>query len=150
VLKAELPVQSFPNYRDTRDRSTNVAGLAAYRVDPINFSRGREDNSRIWGYLVTGNYFDMLGVRPARGRLLHEDDDVTRGGHPIAVVTHSFWLGRLGGDPNAIGSRIKLNSMDYTIVGVTPPEFTGTELIYTPEIFVPMAMEPQIEPGNND
>jgi hypothetical protein len=63
TFRTEIPTQSFPNYRDTRDRSTNVLdSLAAYRIDPINFSRGGGDNSRTWGYLVTGNYFDMLGT----------------------------------------------------------------------------------------
>ena len=63
TFKTEFPVQSFPNYRDTRDRSGNVvSGLAAYRIDSINFSRASGDNSRAWGYLVTGNYFDMLGI----------------------------------------------------------------------------------------
>jgi predicted permease len=150
LLKTEFPVQSYPNYLDTRDRAANVASLAAYRIDEMNFSRAPGDNSRAWGYLVTGNYFDMLGVVPARGRLLHHDDDVTRGGHPVAVITYSFWQGRFNGDPSAIGGKIKLNGMDYTVVGVTPAEFNGTELIYTPDIFVPMAMEPQIEPLNND
>jgi len=151
TFKTEFPVQSFPNYVDTRDRSTNIlAGLAAYRIDTINFSRGGGDNSRAWGYLVTGNYFDMLGVGPSRGRVLHRDDDVTRGGHPVAVLGYAFWQRRFNEDPNAVGSRVKLNGLDYTIVGVAPAGFIGTEMIYTPDIFVPMAMEPQIEPGNND
>jgi predicted permease len=151
TYKTEFPVQSFPNYRDTRDRSTNVAaGLASYRIDAINFSRGGGDNSLAWGYLVTGNYFDLLGVGPQRGRLLHPSDDVTRNGHPVAVMTDAFWKRRFGGDPNAVGSRVKLNGLDYTIVGIAPPQFSGTEMVYTPDIFVPMAMEPQIEPGNND
>src|SRR5262249_7100089 len=151
TYQTEFPVQSFPNYRDTRDRSTNVAaGLASYRIDAINFSRGGGNNLLVWGYLVTGNYFDLLGVEPQRGRLLHPSDDVTRNGHPIAVITDAFWKRRFGGDPSAVGSRVKLNGLDYTIVGIAPPRFSGTEVIYTPEIFVPMAMEPQIEPGNND
>ncbi len=151
TAKTEFPVQSFPNYVDMRDRSANmIAGLAAFRIDPMNFSRGGGDNSRAWGYLVTGNYFDMLGIGALRGRVFHREDDVHRSGHPIAVISYAFWQRRFGGDSNAIGARVKLNGMDYTIVGVTPPDFTGTELIYTPEIFVPMAMEPQIEPGNND
>ena len=151
TYKTEFPVQSFPNYRDTRDRSANLlAGLVAYRVDEIHFSRGAGDNSRAWGYLVTGNYFDMLGVRAAMGRVLHPEDDITRGGHPVAVVSYAFWQRRFNGDPSVVGTHVKLNGLDYTIVGVTPQPFIGTELIYTPDLFVPMAMEPQIEPGNAD
>src|SRR5581483_5221496 len=91
-----------------------------------------------------------LGITAQRGRLLHPEDDVTRGGHPIAVITDAFWKRRFGADANAIGAHVKLNGMDYTIVGVTPAGFIGTEVIFTPEIFVPMAMEPQIEPAQND
>lgn len=151
IYKTEFPVQSFPNYRDTRDRSTNVlAGLAAYRIDGIHFSRGAGNNSRVWGYLVTGNYFDILGVGPALGRVLHREDDITRGGHPVAVISYSFWQRRFAGDPGAVGTHVKLNGLDYTIAGVTPQPFIGTELIYTPDLFIPMAMGPQIEPGNAD
>ena len=151
TFKTELPVLSFPNYRDARDRTRDaLAGLAAYRVDPINFSRAAGDNSRCWGYLVTGNYFDMLGVKAARGRALHPEDDVNRGGHPVAVISHAFWQRRFNGDAQAIGSHVKLNGMDYTIIGVAPERFIGTELVYTPDIWVPMSMEPQIEPLQND
>src|SRR5215469_9719239 len=145
TYKTEFPVQSFPNYRDTRDRSGGfLAGLAAYRMDPVHFSRAG-GNSQIWGYLVTGNYFDMLGIRPARGRLLHPDDDRVRRGHPVAVLGYAFWQHRFGSDPNVIGTAAKLNGLDYTIVGITPAGFIGTEAVYTPDIFVPMAMEPLIE-----
>src|SRR4051812_44791044 len=122
ILKNDFPVQSYPNYVDTRDRSASVADIAAYRLDPMNVSRGGE-NSRAWGYLVTGNYFDMLGVNAGRGRMLHREDDVTRGGHPVAVISYAYWQRRFAADPGAVGSRIKLNGMDYTVVGVTPRDF---------------------------
>ena len=151
AFKTEFPVLSFPNYRDARDRSRNfLAGLAAYRVDPIHFSRGSGDNSRCWGYLVTGNYFDMLGVKAARGRVLHPEDDVNRGAHPVAVISYAFWQKRFNSDAQAVGSHVKLNGLDYTVVGVAPEPFKGTEVVYTPDIWVPMAMEPQIEPGQKD
>jgi predicted permease len=150
VLKSEFPVESYPNYLDTRDRIGAAAtGLAAYRIDGMNFSRGG-DNSRVWGYLVTGNYFDMLGIHPLRGRVLHPDDDRMRSASPVAVITYAFWQRRFGGAADALGAVVKLNGLDYTIVGITPQGFQGTELIYTPEIFVPMSMEPQIEPGQSD
>ena len=87
----------------------------------------------------------MLGVQPFRGRVLHPDDDVKRGGHPVAVITYSCWQAHFAGDPAIAGKHVKIGGLDYTILGVTPPAFIGTELIYTPEIFVPMAMAEQIE-----
>jgi ABC-type antimicrobial peptide transport system permease subunit len=79
----------------------------------------------------------MLGVQPIRGRVLHPADDVKRGGHPLAVISYSCWQSRFGGDPDIAGKKVKIGGLEYTIVGVTPPAFIGTELVYTPEIFVP-------------
>jgi predicted permease len=102
----------------------------------------------MWGYEVSGNYFDMLDVQAIRGRVLHPEDDVKRGGHPLAVISYSCWQARFGGDPDIAGKQVKIGGLDYTIVGVTPPPFIGTELVYTPEIFVPLAMADQIEQSN--
>ncbi|MGB6942145.1 MAG: ABC transporter permease [Bryobacteraceae bacterium] len=143
--KAEFPMLSYPNYKDYRDRNTVLSGVAMYRFIAANMSRAGSGNVRLWGYEVSGNYFDLLGVRAIRGRVLHAADDVKRGGHPLAVVTYSCWQARFGGDPDIVGKHVKIGGLDYSIVGVTPPAFIGTELVYTPEIFVPMAMAEQIE-----
>jgi predicted permease len=143
--KAQFPVLSYPDYKDYRDRNTVLSGLAMYRTVPMSVSRSGDKNARLWGYEVSGNYFDMLGVQPIRGRLLHPEDDVKRGGHPLAVISYSCWQARFGGDPEIAGKQVKIGGLDYTIVGVTPRAFIGTELIYTPEIFVPLAMADQIE-----
>jgi hypothetical protein len=144
--KEEFPTQSYPNYRDYRDQNQSLAGLAAYRFVPISISRSGT-NARLWGYEVTGNYFDMLGVQPAAGRLLHPDDDLKYGAHPVAVLGYGCWQKRFGGDRSIIGNPVKLNGHEFVVVGVTPPDFFGTELIYTPDIYVPIAMQRQIEPG---
>jgi predicted permease len=143
--KAQLPTISYPDYKDYRDRNTVLSGLAMYRFTPVNINRSGAKNTRLWGYEVSGNYFDMLGVQALWGRLLHPEDDVKRGGHPVAVISFSCWQGRFGGDPNIAGQRVKIGGIDYTIVGVTPPAFIGTELVYTPEIYVPLAMAEQLE-----
>jgi predicted permease len=148
-LNNEFPVQSYPNYIDLRDRNKVLTGLAGYRVAPVSFSRGDSNNARIWSYEVTGNYFDVLGVGAARGRVLGPEDDRVRLGHPVAVISYACWQLRFAGDPGVLGSKIKLNGMDYSVVGVAPRGFSGTEVIFTPDIWVPIAMEPQIEPGNN-
>lgn len=150
TAKNEFPAISYPDYKDYQDRNTVLSGLALYRIAPVSMSQGNSKNSRVWGYLASGNYFDMLGVNPALGRLLHPADDVTRDGHPLAVISYSCWRGRFAADPEIAGKKVKLNGLDYTIVGVAPAGFVGTELIYTPEIWVPMAMTKQIENGDLD
>ena len=146
--KTQFPTLSYLDYKDYRDRNTVLSGLAMYRFIAVNMSRGAARNDRLWGYEVSGNYFDMLGVAPIRGRVLHPADDVKRGGHPVAVISFSCWQGRFRGDPDIAGKSVKIGGLDYTIVGVTPPAFIGTELVYTPEIFVPLAMAEQIEQFN--
>lgn len=143
------PVQSYPNYLDLRQRNNVLSGLAGYRPQPVNFSTGDGNNLHIWGYEVSGNYFDVVGVRPLRGRLLHDEDDHVRGGSPVVVITYQCWQRHFAGDPNITGRKIKLNGLDYDVVGVTPRDFAGTEMIFTPDIFVPMSMVAQIEPGSN-
>ena len=145
TAKNEFPAVSYPDYKDYRDRNSVLNGLALYRIAPMSMSRGNGSNSRLWGYLVSGNYFDMLGVNPVQGRLLHPADDLVRNGHPVAVISYPCWQRRFAGDPEIAGKKIKVNGLDYTIVGVAPAGFFGTELIYTPEIWVPIAMAPQIE-----
>ena len=147
--KIEIPTMSYPNYRDFRDRNDVLAELMVYRISPISFSRGGGNNVRSWGYLVSGNYFDGLGVDALLGRVLHPDDDRKKGGHPVVVLGYGFWKKRFAGDAGVVGNTVKLNGLDYTIVGVTRPGFFGTEVIFTPDMFVPMAMEAQIEPGND-
>jgi predicted permease len=148
TAKAEYPALSYPDYKDYRDRNAILSSLALYRIVPMNMSRGGGVNSRLWGYEVTGNYFDMLGIKALRGRVLHSEDDVKRGAHPLAVISYNCWQRRFAGDPDIAGKKVKVNGLDFTIVGVMPPEFIGTELIYTPEIWVPIMMVRQIE-GND-
>jgi predicted permease len=141
------PTLSFPNYRDMRDRNTVLSGLMAYRFLPASLGLPG-NNQRVWGYLVTGNYFEVLGVKAARGRVLRPDDDLRPGGHPVAVLTWPCWRKRFGGDPAVVGRTVKFNGMDFTILGVTPPGFFGTELYFAPDVFFPMMMQKQLEGGS--
>jgi predicted permease len=142
-----FPTLSVPNFRDMRDRNTVLAGLAAYRILPASIGLPGA-SQRLWGYLVTGNYFDMLGVKPVRGRLLLPEDDRVPGGHPVAVISYSCWQKRFGGDPSVVGRHVKFNSMDFTVLGVAPQGFFGTELFYVPEVFFPLMMQKELEGGN--
>ncbi len=144
-----LPIQSYPNYRDLRDRNDVMTGLVAYRPYPIGYSRDGRTTSRILAMGVSGNYFDVLGVSSFRGRVLHANDDLKKLGHPVAVVSFNFWRKRLASDPDVVGQTVKLNGLNYTIVGVAPAGFFGTELVLNPDVFVPMAMQSQVETGDD-
>ncbi len=142
-----FPSQSFPNYRDLRDQNVSFAGLIGYRVTPINLeSTGAP--VRTWGYLATGNYFDVLGMKPALGRFFHQEDDLHEGDAPFAVISFDAWTTRFGADPHIVGRVVRLNRTPFTIIGVAPKGFRGTELFYRPDIWVPMMMQSQIEVGN--
>ena len=145
---ADVGSFSYPFYRDYRDKNEVLEGMAAYRFVPMSLSQSG-NNQRLWGYLVSGNYFDLLGVRAAHGRLFTQEDDRAPGAHPVAIVSYRAWQRRFASDPNLVGSTITINNRSYTIVGIAPPEFRGTVLIFTPEIYVPMNMAPQIEPSSN-
>jgi len=94
-------------------------------------SLSREGNSeRVWGYIVSGNYFDVLGVHPAAGRFFTEEEDRVAGASPFAVVSYTSWKQRFSGDPNIVGKEITLNSQRFTVVAVAPEGFIGTVLIF--------------------
>jgi predicted permease len=135
---------SFPTYRDVRDRATTLAGVVAYRIAPMSLDRDTSA-ARVWGYLVSGNYFDVLGVQPAAGRFFHQAEDQPPTPSPLAVLSYECWQGRFAGDPAIVGGTIHLNGGAYQVIGIAPRGFVGTELFYRPEVWVPMTMQPQIE-----
>ncbi|HVG29687.1 MAG TPA: ABC transporter permease [Pyrinomonadaceae bacterium] len=146
---ADYTIQSHLNFKDYRDRSGDVlAGVLGYRFAAMSLSHGGA-NERVWGYLVSGNYFDVLGVRPALGRGFLPEEDQTPGSHPVAVLSYGCWQSRFGGDPSIVGRAASINNQQFTVVGVAPKGFIGTEIAYSPEIFVPFMMAKQIEPGNS-
>jgi len=142
-----LNLFSYPNYIDLRDRAEVFSGLVAYRFTPIAASADGV-NERLWAYLVSGNYFDVLGVRPAVGRPISEADDAQRGASPVAVVSFRYWQQRLGSDPGAIGRPLVVNGRTYTVIGVAPRGFFGTEIASAPDFWFPLAMQPVIENGS--
>ena len=138
---------SFPNYRDFRDRNRTFSGLVGYRISPMSVETG-DGAARVWGYLATGNYFQVLGVVPAAGRLFVAEDDRQPGAAPYVVISYDSWQRRFLGDPDVVGRTIRINRLPYTVIGVAPRGFYGTELFYRPEFWVPMMMQAQIEVGN--
>jgi predicted permease len=138
-------VSSYPDYVDYRDRNQVFSDLIAY--SPITLSLTSDDQAdSISGLIVTGNYFDALGVRAARGRTFLPEEDTTPGGHSVAVISHRLWQDRFAGDPQVTSRRLLLNGQPFTIVGVAPAGFDGAEAGQTNDIYVPMAMQALVRP----
>lgn len=142
-----FPTFSYPNYKDIRDRNDVFEGLIGYRFAPLSLSHDGV-NERLWGYVVTGNYFEVLGVKAALGRMISPDDDRLPGAHPVTVLGYKCWQQRFSADPAIIGKSLVANGRSYTVIGVAPQGFFGTEIIAAPELWFPMAMQGEIEVGN--
>ena len=136
---------SYPNFSDWRDQNQVFSGLAAYKTIWLGLSV-EGGSGRVQGAMVSGNYFDVLRVRPALGRTLLPEDDRTPGAYPVAVVSYGLWQGRFGSDPGLVGREIRINGHAFTVVGVAPKGFKGTVVGELPEIWVPMMMEGQVTP----
>ena len=136
---------SYPMYQDIRDRNNVFSGVIAVGGSQMNVSYGGE-NARVSAELVSGNFFEVLGVRPLVGRLLTQDDDRTPGAHPVAVISYAFWDKRFGKDPSIIGKTILANEHPLTVLGVTPPDFYGVFLEDAPDVWAPMMMTPVFNP----
>jgi predicted permease len=137
---------SYPLYRDFSERNAVFTGMFCRFAYTMNVSfAGRTE--RADGELVSGTYFPVLGVGAAIGRTFAAEDDVTPGGHPVAVLNYSYWKSRFGGDPNIVGKTIVISAHNYTVIGVAQKDFNGIELGRSPQVFVPMMMKPQITNG---
>jgi len=143
------PSQSYPDYLDLRDRNRSFENLAAFAFDQGGLDSG-ENPTRVWFYRVSGNYFDMLGIQPYLGRVVHPSDEHGPGSAPYIVLTHASWLSYFNGDPHVVGRTVKLNKHPLTITGVTPPGFYGTFVPFHPVFFVPMVNQLASGPELND
>jgi len=137
---------SYPDFKDLQQRLDG--DVIGYRISMMS-AGVKPETSILWGYLVSGNYFDALGVTPAAGRFFTPAEDAAPGSSPYAVISFDTWQARFGGRQDVIGSSLSLNGRPFTILGVAPREFHGTEVFYRPEIWVPMTMQPEIEVGNS-
>jgi len=140
-----LPL-SYPNLKDFRERTDALNDLAAYSPPLALAFMTADGPERVFAQLVTGNYFDVLGVRPIAGRFFTSDDDRTPGAHPIAVIGYGLWQRRFGGRFDAIGETIALNRHTITIVGVAPEGFKGVTSMFGPELWLPSMMSAQFQP----
>jgi putative ABC transport system permease protein len=140
---------SYPMYRDLRDRNTVFSGILATLNDDIA-ANWHGQTERANAELVSGNYFDMLGVRPALGRVFQQSDDVAPEANPVAVLSYGYWQRHFGGDPGVLNQTIRLNDHPFTVIGVAPNGFRSVTVGDAPDIFAPMMMKAQITPGWND
>ena len=140
----EFITTSYADYRDYRDHLTLLSGLAL--AQPRAFSIGEADGGeRVWGELVSGDYFAVLGVNPVAGRIFSPDEyGDKQGGYPVAVISYGLWQRRFAAAPSAIGSTIRVNRQELTIIGVAPAEFRGSISGLAFEIWIPAMMAPQL------
>jgi predicted permease len=147
--EADGPSFSYPMFRELQRDQTPFVGLAGARAQTASLAYR---NAALLGSarLVSGNYFELLGVRPALGRLLSGDDDRLPGAHPVAVLAYSYWANRLGGDVAVLNQTILVNGYPLTIVGVAQREFSSEKLGDAPDIFAPICMKKELSPEWGD
>lgn len=137
---------SYPMYRDLRERNEVFSGLLGRYAIPLNVAfQGQSE--RASGEVVSGNYFNVLGVSAALGRTLTPEDDRTPGAHPVVVISHAYWVRRFAADAGVLNQTMTVNGHQMTVVGVARAGFTGVQLGETPEVFIPLLMKAQMTPG---
>src|ERR1700761_8677215 len=139
------PSESYPDYRDLRDRNRSFDSLVLYNImGGVGLDTGSGNPSVIWPYTVSGNYFDALGIQPYLGRFLHASEEHGANSVSEIVLSYALWHSQFHDDPAAVGRTVQINKHPYTIIGVAPPEFRGTELFFAPDLFAPIVDSPQI------
>ena len=138
---------SYLNFQDYEKQNTAFTSMAAYTFAGVGMTRG-SDTLNVGGLLVTGNYFDLLQVKPSLGRMFLPEEDSTPNGHPVVVLGYKFWK-KLGADPTIVSSQVTLNGHSFTVIGVAPAAFTGVDIGLDPDIYVPMSMHQWIRPGGD-
>ena len=139
-------MHSYPLYQDLQKRAEPLSEVLCRRLVAASLSVDNQ-TERVEAELVSGNYFTMLGVKPALGRVFssREDDQVYQG-HPVVVLTHAYWMRRFAGDPAVIGKKIRVNDYPLTIVGVSAAGFGGLDPSQSPQLRVPIQMKPVLMP----
>ena len=138
------PVQSYPDYVDLRDRNRSFESLAGYRITEAGLDTG-EYPARVFIYEVTGNYFDALGIQPYLGRFFHSSDEHGPNSAPYVVLSHAYWHIHFSDDREVVGRVVQVNKHPFTVLGVAPPGFHGTLVFFSPDFFLPMVNEEQVD-----
>jgi predicted permease len=136
--------QSYPDYRDFQKKNTTFRDMAAYRLQNAGLTAGNAAY-QCWYYRVSGNYFDMLGVQPAEGRLFHAEDEHGPNSAPYIVLSHEFWRRHFASDRRVVGTTVLVNKHPFTVIGIAPREFHGTEVFLWPDFWMPLIDSPDEE-----
>lgn len=139
---------SLPEYLEYRERARSVVDVAAHHLSDVMLNTGAETGPAL-ALDVSGNYFDVLGVRPALGRFFTDEEALGPGAADVAVISHELWRNSLGGDPGVIGRTIHVNSQLLTVIGVAPEGFHGTMLGARPPVWVPVGLYDRLRPGRD-
>ena len=147
---AQNPPISYPDYVGLRDRNRSFDGLIASSYASFGFARNPKALPHMkWGLYVSGNFFRVLGVEPPLGRGFRPDEDQVEGRDAVVVLGHDFWAAQFGASRSVIGSHIRLNGVEFSVIGVASGHFTGIDTIMRPQVFVPLAMSPRTEQQNH-
>ncbi|HEX6496112.1 MAG TPA: ABC transporter permease [Acidobacteriaceae bacterium] len=139
-----VPMQSYLDYLDLRDRNHSFDGLITEQITRAGLNTGGSAVTA-WLYEASGNYFDALGIEPYLGRFFHASDEHGENSAPYIVLSYAYWSSHFGGDRAAVGRTVLLNKHPYTILGVAPPEFRGTEVFFVPDFWVPLVDQEQVD-----
>ena len=144
--RAEKLQMSFPNFQDYRRENQVFTDLAAFMPTAVTWSGGAEPR-QLQTELVSANYFEVLGVRPALGRFFMPDEDTKPNGNDVAVLSYTLWANKLGSEPNIIGKPLIFNARPYIVIGIAPRGFRGTVTFFSSEVWIPTSMKDQILDG---
>ena len=144
----QSPSQSYPDYLDLQDRNRTFESMAAFQIiGPVGVKTDG-NASTAWPYLASGNYFDSLGIQPYKGRFFHASDEKGMNSAPFVVLSYAYWHSHFHDDAGVVGRGVEINKHPFTIIGVAPPAFRGTELFFAPAMFIPIIEEPTVQ-GND-
>ena len=139
---------TYPDFETVRDGQQSFVGLTGCFPIPMSLT-GRGKPERVWGTVASANYFDVFGVRPILGRGFLPEEDKNPGGAPVAVISYRLWQTHFGANPGVVGQTLEINQHPYTIVGVAPAVFQGSQTGLRSEIWVPVMMEEQVVPRSD-
>jgi predicted permease len=138
---------SYPDYLDFKNKNSTFHDMATYRLQRAGLAIG-DSAYDAWYIRASGNYFDVLGVQPAQGRLFHASDEHGPNSAPYIVLSEDFWRSRLGANPATVGTTVRINKHPYTVIGVAPPGFHGSDVFFWPDFWMPIVDSPDDEGTN--
>jgi macrolide transport system ATP-binding/permease protein len=140
---------SYPDYADLRDKNKTFEGLAASQYSPFGFATEKSALPQMkFGELVSGNFFRVLDVPPVLGRSFRRDEDQVKGRDAVVVLGYDLWQTEFASSPDVVGKTIFLNGIAFTVIGVAPESFTGSQILIRSALYVPLAMEPRLAGGS--